>query len=342
MSTIVLKFGGTSLHTSEAREVLLHKVALCKREGNDVVVVVSAMGRSGDPYATDTLISLLASVHQNIDERKKDLAISCGETISAALVAHLLDIHGLPSVALTGFQAGIVTDNRFGNSEILHIDTSTICRHLQENKVVVVAGFQGMTTEGEITTLGRGGSDTSAVILGGYLEAEKVDIFTDVPGIAPVDPRIVPNPYFLSNISYDSMFKLASNGAKVIHPRAVAAAKKFQIPVRVLSTFSDESGTLISKEDETLSHPFLGISVDKDVSHLQRVPSADYDNLCRVSIFFREEAVDQLDQLKDLIFTAAPQSLEYSSGQDHISVLVSNDHLLSIAQQIYTTFFRPQ
>ncbi|MBB6217066.1 aspartate kinase [Anaerosolibacter carboniphilus] len=335
MAVIVLKFGGTSLHTAEAREALLRQVQQCKMEGNDMVVVVSAMGRSGDPYATDTLISILSNVHKEVDGKKKDLAISCGETISAALVAHLLDVHGLPSVALTGFQAGIITNNDFGNSEILHIDTKNICRYLDTNKIVVVAGFQGMTKDGEITTLGRGGSDTSAVTLGGYLGAERVDIFTDVPGIALVDPRIIPNPYFLEYISYDNMYKLASSGTKVIHPRAVLAAKKFQIPVRVRSTFSSGMGTLISEKDEDTPYPFIGISADKDIPCIQGISPSEYDRLGRISVFFRQGATDQSDKLKNLILEITSQAFDYSSGEDYISILLLKDHISHAIQQIY-------
>lgn len=269
MAIIVQKFGGTSVATPQAREALLKQVKKCKDEGNDVVVVVSALGRKGDPYATDTLISLLEEISPNIYPEKKDLMMSCGEIISCSLVSHLLDSNGIPSESLTGFQAGILTNNNFNNSEILDIDTTVIEKHLKDNKVVVIAGFQGATIDEYITTLGRGGSDTAAVAIGGYLKADRVDIFTDVPGIAKVDPRVVPSAPYLSSISYNDMYKLAYHGAKVIHPRAVMTAQNFNIPVRVRSTFSDGLGTLISDEKTKFNHKIIGMALEKEVSYIK-------------------------------------------------------------------------
>ena len=340
MSMIILKFGGTSLHTPEARQALLHQVQQAKKEKNHVVVVVSAMGRLGDPYATDTLISLLSTMHKEIDEKKKDLAISCGETISAALIAHFLDVNGLSSVALTGFQAGIITNNNFGNSEILDINTKNIHKYLDAHKIVVIAGFQGITHDGEITTLGRGGSDTSAVTLGGYLHAERVDIFTDVPGIALVDPRIVSDPHFLSSISYDNMFKLASSGAKVIHPRAVLAAKEFQIPVRVRSVFDHGMGTLISEKDEMMSHPLIGISVDKEITYIPGIPSSEYDKLGKVSIFLHRRGTHQLDTIKSLILQIIPLPMDFFLGEDYISLSLMKEQIPSTVHQIYSIIIK--
>lgn len=264
MAIIVQKFGGTSVATPEARKALLNQVRRCKDEGNDVVLVVSAMGRSGDPYATDTLISIMEKVDTNIAPRKKDLIISCGEIISCSLVSHYLESNGIPSEPLTGGQTGITTSNNFGNSDVINIDTNRINNLLNEGKVVVIAGFQGTTVEGEITTLGRGGSDTTAVVIGGYLGAQRVDIFTDVPGIAKTDPRVVPSATYLPSVKCEDMFRLADNGAKVIHPRAVKAAIDFEIPVRVRSTFVEDLGTLITNEDFDYDQEIIGIAFEKD------------------------------------------------------------------------------
>ena len=269
MSLIVQKFGGTSVATSKARENLLKNVHACKAQGHDVVVVVSAMGRKGDPYATDTLINLLEQIDPHIDLPKKDLLMSCGEIISCALLSHFLEIHGIPSEPLTGYQARILTTDTFSHSDILNIDTTVIRKYLNQGKVAVIAGFQGMTWDGKITTLGRGGSDTTAVELGGYLQAERVDIFTDVPGVAIVDPRLVPDAAYIENISYTEMYQLASHGAKVIHPRAVKAAEKFHIPVRVRSTFSDTPGTLISSTSCLQHKKIFGLPLDKEISYLK-------------------------------------------------------------------------
>ncbi|MEW9123156.1 MAG: aspartate kinase [Thermotaleaceae bacterium] len=269
MGLIVQKFGGTSVATQDGLKAIVKHVSNCQKEGNNVVVVVSAMGRKGDPYATDTLIGLLEKIDPSIDPRKKDLIMSCGEIISSAVVAHFLDLHNLASVPLTGFQARILTNDHPTNSDIIDIDTQVIKKHLAMEKIVVIAGFQGITMDGIITTLGRGGSDTTAVELGAYLKADRVDIFTDVPGVALTDPRIVGDAIYLSHISYKNMYKLASNGTKVIHPRAVAAAARANIPVRVRSTFQDDLGTLIFNEAMENKRNIIGISLDKGFSYLQ-------------------------------------------------------------------------
>ena len=239
-----------------------------------MVVVVSAMGRKGDPYATDTLISLLEQIDPHVDLVKKDLLMACGEIISCAVLSHFLEVHGIPAEPLTGYQARILTTDAFSHSDILNIDTTVIKNYLAQGKVVVLAGFQGVTWDGRITTLGRGGSDTTAVELGGYLRAQRVDIFTDVPGVAIVDPRIVPDAAYLENISYAEMYQLASHGAKVIHPRAVKAAEKFTLSVYVRSTFSDEPGTLISSTPCTTNKKIFGLSLDTEMSRL-KIKKAD-------------------------------------------------------------------
>ena len=246
MRIMVQKFGGTSLSTLEARE---HVVSHIKRElqsGYSLVVVVSAMGRLGDPYATDTLLEWSVQTGGDVAPREKDLLLCCGEMISATTLCGLLTKHHIPSVVLTGAQAGIVTDNHFGNARILKIGPQRIKDHLELGHVVIVTGFQGQTERGDITTLGRGGSDTSATALGVVLKAEIVDIYTDVNGILTADPQIVADAKPLSVLSYAEICNMAHHGAKVIHPRAVEIAMHSQIPVRVRSTFTDNEGTLVS------------------------------------------------------------------------------------------------
>jgi len=305
VAIIVQKFGGTSVATPQAREALLNHVRKCKDEGNEVVVVVSALGRKGDPYATDTLINLLEQINPTIIPKKKDLLMSCGEIISCSLISHLLDSNNIPSESLTGFQAGILTNNNFSNSEIINIDTVTIENHLKNGKVVVIAGFQGVTHGGEITTLGRGGSDTAAVAIGGYLKAQRVDIFTDVPGIAKVDPRVVSTAPYLPSISYDDMYKLAYHGAKVIHPRAVMTAQKFNIPVRVRSTFSEDLGTLISDENTDNNEKIIGMALEKEISYI------------KVKKNFLEKSKFVKNQ--DVFFKDAEDFLEAYYHKDHIT-----------------------
>ena len=243
MRTVVAKFGGTSVATDESRAHAIAHIRKLRDEGYAVVAVVSAMGRKGQPYATDTLLSLLSG---KCALQTTDLLISCGETISACVMADQLEQAGIPAVPMNGQTAGILTDGIFSNADIRGMNTKTVHAVLASGAVPVITGFQGETPEGEVATLGRGGSDTSAVEIGGYLRAEKVLIYTDVPGIAVADPRIVPKAAYLNSISYRDMISLARWGAKVIHPRAVQAGERHNIPVWVLSTFEDEAGTQIT------------------------------------------------------------------------------------------------
>lgn len=317
MGIVVQKFGGTSVASESARLSLLRHVKKAKQQGKEVVLVVSAMGRKGDPYSTDTIISLLESISPDIEPEKKDLLVSCGETISSSLIAHFLDTNGIEAVAMTGFQAGILTTDEFNNSNIVNIDTTNILRYLSQGKVPVVAGFQGITSDGRITTLGRGGSDTSAVELGGYLGAEAVDIFTDVPGVAFVDPRIYPSAEYLSSISYDDMYRLASNGAKVIHPRAVYAAKRFGIPVRVRSTYSDLEGTLITDEPTSIEKRIIGIALDKmenDKTCAYILPNPNCSGRLKEEI--QKAVIDKTLQMYDIIYS-----------DDYIAASMDNRHL---------------
>ncbi|MBB6635333.1 aspartate kinase [Cohnella thailandensis] len=246
---IVQKFGGTSLSDEYSRQHVLRHIRREKAEGHRLVVVVSAMGRRGEPYATDTLLDWIAQNGNSLPDREKDLLLSCGELISAATLCSLLNREGIPAVALTGGQAGIRTDARFGFARIVDVNSARILEYLEEDKVVVVAGFQGATEDGEVTTLGRGGSDTSATALGAALPAGIVDIYTDVDGILTADPRMVSEARPLAMVSYEEICNMAYNGAKVIHPRAVEIAMRAGVPVRVRSTFSEGLGTLVTHAD---------------------------------------------------------------------------------------------
>ncbi|HHY03776.1 MAG TPA: aspartate kinase [Thermoanaerobacterales bacterium] len=280
MALIVQKFGGTSLRTPESRKAVLRHIIRAKRAGNDVVVVVSAMGKNGDPYATDTLIGLLEPYSGEICLRNRDLLISCGEIISASVMASYIQSNGFDAEAMTGFQAGIITDDDFGSAQILRIDTSPVMDRIKNGKIAVIAGFQGVTESGEITTLGRGGSDITALALGGYLKADVVEIYTDVPGIAICDPHIIPEAPVLSHISYSEVLALAENGAKVLNPRAVKTAMEFKIPFRVRSTFGEDTGTLVGHKHHDF--PISGISVQCNLAF----------------VVFNREVCFQLEELK--------------------------------------------
>lgn len=247
MRIVVQKFGGTSVATPAAREQVVSRVLQAKKEGLDPVVVVSAIGRKGDPYATDTLLGLLGEAGPDVPKRERDLLLSCGEIITCTILAALLTHSGQPAWALTGGQAGIVTDDCYGDARILQVRPEPLLKILQEGYIPVVAGFQGATPDGEITTLGRGGSDTTASALGAALGAEAVEIFTDVEGVMTADPRIVDEAHTLDVVTYQEVTQMAYQGAKVIHPRAVEIAMQYNIPLRVRSTFSDAPGTLVTR-----------------------------------------------------------------------------------------------
>ncbi|MCR8642134.1 aspartate kinase [Paenibacillus sp. N1-5-1-14] len=249
MRILVQKFGGTSLSTADARQHVLEHIKDALAEEYKLVVVVSAMGRKGDPYATDTLLGLVAQSGNALPAREKDMLLCCGEMISATNLCSILHAEGISSVVLTGGQAGVQTNSVFGNAQIESIDPTTIHQYLKQDKVVIVTGFQGMTETGQLTTLGRGGSDTSATAIGGAIGAEIVDIFTDVNGILTADPRIVEDAKPLTRVSYTEICNMAYNGAKVIHPRAVEMAMQANVPVRVRSTFSKDEGTLVTSMD---------------------------------------------------------------------------------------------
>ncbi|QAY65646.1 aspartate kinase [Paenibacillus protaetiae] len=246
MRILVQKFGGTSLSTPDAREHVVRHIMRERENGYSLVIVVSAMGRKGDPYATDTLLQLVSQNGGRLQPREQDMLLNCGELISAAVLSSLLQSEGIPTIALSGGQAGIRTDEQYGHARIKSIRPDVMLNHLEQGKVVIVAGFQGMTENGDFTTLGRGGSDTSATALGAALQAEMVDIYTDVNGILTADPRFVEDARQLSTVGYTEICNMARQGAKVIHPRAVEIAQQARIPLRVRSTFSTDEGTLVT------------------------------------------------------------------------------------------------
>ena len=275
MKIIVQKFGGTSVATSTARESVYKKIIEAVKRGLSPVIVVSAMGRSGAPYATDTLISTMKDEYTKVSARNLDTMMCCGELISAAVMAAFLESKGMKAVALTGGQAGIITDNNFGSADILKIDERILFKYLQDGNIPIVCGFQGVTVDGNFTTLGRGGSDTTAAALGVALNATSVEIYTDVDGIMTADPRVVSQANILECVSYDDVCQMAHQGAKVIHPRAVEIARQKEIPIVVKSTFSEAPGTLICTEDDLvkkgigLNRIISGVAYVKDLSQFK-------------------------------------------------------------------------
>lgn len=238
MEVLVQKFGGTSVASYEKMKEVCKIIEAHKEKYKNIAVVVSAMGRKGAPYATDTLISMCTNINDRPTKRELDMIMSCGEIISGTILATMLDSMGIPATFLTGTQAGIITTKAFSNAKIKKINPKKIQRELADGKVVIIAGFQGGTEDGEITTLGRGGSDTSAVAIGKALGSDLVQIYTDVDGIMTADPRIEPDAKVLKYVDYDEVFQMAENGAKVIHPRAVELAKNADIILQIKNTYN--------------------------------------------------------------------------------------------------------
>jgi aspartate kinase len=283
MKIVIQKFGGTSLQTDKLRKKaaqhVLHKV----KEGYKPVVVVSAMGRKGSPYATDTLLSLALNTNKKIHPREKDLLLSCGEIISATIMVQTLNNLGTQAATLTGAQAGIITDGKFGNCHMKKIIPFRIHEFLEKDIIPVVAGFQGINENGDITTLGRGGSDTTASVLAVALKAELIEIYSDVKGIMSADPTIVEKAHLLEHASYDEAVELAYKGAEVIHPRAVEIASNKSIPLVIRSTEDSNKGTMIHhiKSDR----PVTGIINRNNICYVKVYPNKQGDYETGLKVF---------------------------------------------------------
>lgn len=237
------------------------------------------MGRYGAPYATDTLLAVAREVCTEINPREQDLLLSCGELISTVIMVQALKLHHVEARAFTGGTAGIITDSNFGDAHIIEVNPEKVLACLQQKQVAVVAGFQGKTQEGEVTTLGRGGSDTTAAALGVALAAEAVEIYTDVNGVMTTDPHLVPEAKLLKVMTYEELCEMAHLGAKVIHPRAVEIAMRGRVPLKIRSVHSDQEGTLISDRDP--ARPGLELKSDRMVTGLTHIPDlAQFDLAC--------------------------------------------------------------
>ena len=270
MSLLVQKYGGTSVASIDRIKQVAAKVLAARRAGHDLVVVVSAM--AGE---TNRLIALAQQISELPDDREKDVLLASGEQVSVALLALALKEAGQPARSFLGHQVRIATDKAYGKARILSIDSSKILQALKAGEVVVIAGFQGVDEDDNITTLGRGGSDTSAVALAAFLSAQACEIYTDVEGVYTTDPGICPDARKLERISYDEMIELASTGAKVLEIRSVEFAKNFSVPVHVRSSFKDVEGTWLVNEEESMSDVLVsGVACDRNEAKitLLRVP----------------------------------------------------------------------
>ena len=266
MGLIVQKFGGSSVANAERVFRVASRIVETYDEGNDVVVVVSAQGDT-----TDDLLEKAAEINKNASKREMDVLLSAGEQISMSLLAMAIEKLGRPVVSLTGWQAGVNTDSNYSRARIKRIIGERVHLELDKKKIVIVAGFQGINKFDDITTLGRGGSDTSAVALAAALGADLCQIFTDVTGVYTTDPRIVPEAKKLNEITYDEMLELASAGANVLHNRSVELAKKFNVNMEVLSSFEKVPGTIVKEENTVEKMLIRGIARDNDVARIALV-----------------------------------------------------------------------
>ncbi|MFM2222960.1 MAG: hypothetical protein RLZZ78_1217, partial [Armatimonadota bacterium] len=325
MRVMVQKFGGTSVATDDARALAADRVAQAVEAGWNVVVVVSAIGRKGAPYATDTLLGLLNGVDPQVSPaaRESDLLLACGEVISTVIFAQTLRARGYETIALTGGQAGIITDYEFTNARILEIQPTYLLQQLDAGRIVFVAGFQGATDRGAITTLGRGGSDTTASALGAavkpHVEHVEVEIYTDVDGVKTADPRIVKDARTLTVASYAEVSEMAHQGAKVVHPRAAEIAEIHDVPLWVKSTFEEAPGTLIRRAStaEDSSPRITGVTSTGKLVYL-RFPLPDVTDTDRAKI---EREVYRLLRNEEISIHLS------STGNGAFAFAVAREHL---------------
>lgn len=248
MNIVVKKFGGNTLNKRNSKQLLLNIIKNSLDNQNFPVIIVSALGRIENPYSTDSLLNILNEYEISVSNRERDLLMSCGEIISSVVVAGILNELEIRTKVLTGFQAGILTSSDHGNAKVLSIETSKIDELINNNIIPIITGFQGISESGSITTLGRGGSDISAIAIGAALEAKKIEIYTDVNGIYTADPRLVKDANLLESISYTELFQMASHGSKIVHPRAVELAMSNNLPLFVCNIEDHLEGTIVTKE----------------------------------------------------------------------------------------------
>jgi len=315
VALIVQKYGGSSVADAKRIKNVARRIAQAKAQGDQVVVVVSAMGDT-----TDELVKLAYQVSKQPDRRELDLLLSTGEIVSSTLLAITLREMGYQAISLTGAQAGIRTDSAHSRARILEVEARRVVKELEKGNIVIIAGFQGITDEMDVTTLGRGGSDTTAVALAASLGAKECQIYTDVEGIYSADPRLVPEASKLTEIGYEEMLELATSGAKVMHPRAVELGELFNIPILVASSFNDSPGTLIhGGASMEVRNKVRSIAHDLDVAKITVVGVPDrpgisaaiFQPLARANISVDTIVQNtSIENITDLTFTVAESDLD--------------------------------
>ena len=314
MALIVQKFGGSSVADADRVKNVASRVVETAQEGNQVVVVVSAQGDT-----TDDLIEKAQEINPNASKREMDMLLSSGEQISIALLAMAIEGMNQPVVSLTGRQAGFRTNAGYGNARIDKIDTERIQAELDKHKIVVVAGFQGMNQYDDITTLGRGGSDTSAVALAAALHADKCEIYTDVDGVYTADPRIVPDAIKLDEITYDEMLELASLGANVLHNRSVEMAKKYNVRMEVKSSFHKVPGTIVKEVIPMEKMLIRGVARDNDVARIAIIGLEDVPGIAfKVFSALAKEKVN-VDMILQSIGRNSKKDIAFTIAKGNVS-----------------------
>ncbi len=329
MNLIVQKFGGTSVADAARIEHVADIIARTYAAGNNVVAVVSAQGKF-----TDVLVDKANEINTKASKREMDMLLAAGEQISIALLAMAIEKRGLPVKSFLGWQAGFVTDSQYSNARIRKINKERIENELAKRTIVIVAGFQGINRYDDVTTLGRGGSDTSAVALAAALNAKKCQIYTDVEGVFTADPRLVKNAVKLETISYDEMLELASLGAQVLHNRSVEMAKRYNVDLEVLSSMENKPGTIIKEEADMEKMIISGVAKDTNIARISILELKDQPGIAFkvFSLLAKEKInVDIILQsvgrsgTKDITFTVAKDNAERA-----VAVLEANKHLIGI------------
>ncbi|WP_010172514.1 aspartate kinase [Bacillus coahuilensis] len=336
MNIIVQKFGGTSVRNEENRIAAYNHIKRAQQEGNKVVVVVSAMGRMGEPYATDTLLSLIGGANTTLSKREQDALLSCGEMISSLVFTNMLNEKGIHSTSLNGSQAGFETNADHTNAKIINMNTERLLKELEVYDVVVVAGFQGAAPNGDVTTIGRGGSDTSAAALGVALHASMIEIFTDVTGIMTADPRISEKARPLTTVTYNEVSNLAHQGAKVIHPRAVEIAMGGGVPIHIRNTNSNEQGTIIT-EAKKYDQGFHSERLITGIAHVT--------NIAQIKVSAKEDQYSlQSDVFKAMahagisvdFINISPKGVMYTVAEHHVQKAVASLEALGYDANVET------
>lgn len=330
MGILVQKYGGSSVANVERIQHVARRVVENKRNGNDMIVVVSAMGDT-----TDELIEKASQINPHPSSREMDMLLSTGEQISIALLAMAIEAAGEPVISLTGGMSGILTDTAHKKARIASVDPTRVLNELEEGKIVIVAGFQGVTKEWNITTLGRGGSDTTAVALAAAVKADLCEIYTDVEGVYTADPRKVPQANQIPEISYDEMLELAKLGAQVLHPRSVELARKYDVPLVVRSTFSDHPGTRVVEVNRMEQVLVRGVTLDNNIA---RIAVANVPDRPGIAFGLFKKLADHhitIDMIIQNLNHAALNDISFTVALDdlHEAAQVSREYLKEIGGQ---------